>query len=156
MPDYLDPMDTDGVRPSLENIIIKRHVFTCSCCGEETVLFETKEASVDWDEWTKKVSTFGKWQEIRKQNPLRRYIHDCEDCVFLGQYKDADLYVCINNEDGNTIDTVIARFSSDAPDYISGLTFAYAYGEDLSFGEDSQMRYTFEAFKRAISRGCRP
>jgi hypothetical protein len=82
-----------------------------------------------------------------------RYIHDCCKCIFLGQYEKADLYVCL---DDGVIDTVIARFSSATPDYLSGLTFAYAYGEDLSADENSDMRFTFEAFKRAISIGYRP
>jgi hypothetical protein len=82
-----------------------------------------------------------------------RYEHDCDNCVFLGQFENADLYVCAHN---NIIDTVVARFSDDGPDYLSGLTFAYAYGEDLSIEEDSDMKSTFEAFKRAISIGYRP
>ncbi len=86
----------------------------------------------------------------------KRYIHDCASCVFLGQYEKVDLYVCIKDEDGITMDTVVARFSSKPPAYLSGLMFAYAYGADLSFSDDSEMRYTFEAFKRAIGEGYRP
>ena len=84
----------------------------------------------------------------------RRFIHPCNSCIFLGQYKKADLYVCVKGD--KTIDTVIARFSSDPPNYLSGLIFAYAYGEDLTIKEDSDMRYTFEAFRRAIGCGYRP
>jgi len=86
----------------------------------------------------------------------KRYVHNCTSCVFLGQCGKTDLYVCIKDEDGITIDTVVARFSSNPPAYLSGLIFAYAYGEDLSCSEDSDMRFTFEAFKRAIGRGYRP
>jgi hypothetical protein len=39
--------------------------------------------------------------------------HDCTWCVFLGHYRDADLYICPGN-------SIIARFSSDGPDYESG------------------------------------
>jgi predicted 2-oxoglutarate/Fe(II)-dependent dioxygenase YbiX len=91
----------------------------------------------------------------RRCNMKRRYKHDCYDCVFLGQHQDADLYVCIKDEDGVTMDTVIARFSSDPPDYLSGLIFAYDYGSDLSI-DGGDMRFVFEAFKRAISKGFRP
>ena len=83
-----------------------------------------------------------------------KYKHDCSKCVFLGRYAKADLYVC--PAEGNIIDTVIARFSSDPPDYISGLMFALDYGFDLSIGENSHMRYTFEALKLAIGKGFRP
>jgi len=86
----------------------------------------------------------------------KRYIHDCASCVFLGQYEKVDLYACIKDEGDPTIDTVVARFSSKPPAYLSGLTFAYAYGEDLAADENSDMRYTFEAFKRAIGKGYRP
>lgn len=48
----------------------------------------------------------------------RRYEHDCDVCSFLGQYKDADLYVCAV---GKRIPTVIARYSDDGHDYASGL-----------------------------------
>jgi len=29
-----------------------------------------------------------------------RFLHDCKSCVFLGQYEDADLYVCANERLG--------------------------------------------------------
>lgn len=56
------------------------------------------------------------------QKPI--HIHDCEDCFFLGNYVghsgDCDLYFC-NQEYFRP--TVISRFSSDGPDYNSGLPF---------------------------------
>ena len=48
-----------------------------------------------------------------------RFTHDCADCVFLGQYLDFDLYFHPGENS-----TVIARYGSDGPDYISGMTFA--------------------------------
>lgn len=50
-----------------------------------------------------------------------RYKHDCENCVFLGYEDYYDLYFCPQG----TIPTVIARFSNDGPDYISGMPFPY-------------------------------
>jgi hypothetical protein len=46
------------------------------------------------------------------------YIHDCDLCTFLGTSDGkSDLYVCLPGK------TLIARHSSDGPDYTSG--FAY-------------------------------
>ena len=50
-----------------------------------------------------------------------RYTHDCEGCTFLGISGNADLYFC---EQGGTLKTIIARFSDNSSDYISGLAFA--------------------------------
>ena len=47
-----------------------------------------------------------------------RYIHDCDACVFLGQYKEYDLYYCPSEP------TVICRESSEPGDYGSGLVFS--------------------------------
>lgn len=49
------------------------------------------------------------------------YLHDCEACVFLGGVDDYDLYWC---GQGGIRSTVIGRFSSNGPDYISGLDYA--------------------------------
>lgn len=62
--------------------------------------------------------------------PLHR--HDCDCCHFLGRYRtengEADLYA----HPGKLMPTVIARFSSDGPDYSSGLCFAYGSSPNLS------------------------
>ena len=49
------------------------------------------------------------------------FTHDCDCCKFLGTYKKHDLYFCV--QDG-VLPTLIARYSNDGPDYISGLSFA--------------------------------
>lgn len=54
---------------------------------------------------------------------IERYDHDCESCVFLGPYQQFDLYYC---GDLGRLSTVIARWSSDGPDYASGMCFAVA------------------------------
>ena len=46
------------------------------------------------------------------------FTHDCDACTFLGTYDEADLYHC---GQGGRIPTVIARYSSEGPDYASGL-----------------------------------
>lgn len=48
-----------------------------------------------------------------------KFIHDCDNCVFLGQYEEYDLYFCNNNNP-----TVIARYGDNGEDYTSGLSFA--------------------------------
>lgn len=54
---------------------------------------------------------------------MKQYKHDCDQCIFLGNSEDGkkDLYFCMQ---GGNFPTVIARFSSRGPDYISGLVFA--------------------------------
>lgn len=56
--------------------------------------------------------------EIDGRLPLEGPVfeHDCDECVFLGHYEKHDLYYC-----GKDIETVIARWSSDGPDYASGV-----------------------------------
>lgn len=49
-----------------------------------------------------------------------RYTHDCEECTFLGQFQEYDLYVCPVSLLGGTY---IVRYSSDGPDYQSGKVF---------------------------------
>jgi len=56
-----------------------------------------------------------------------KYKHDCQKCIFLGQYEFKgeiyDLYFC--EQDG--LPTVIARYGNDGPEYISGLQFANSF-----------------------------
>ena len=49
-----------------------------------------------------------------------KFTHDCTSCIFLGHYKEHDLYCCSNHNSP----TVIARFSSEGADYASGAIFA--------------------------------
>jgi len=57
-----------------------------------------------------------------------RYIHDCDACIFLGQYKKYDLYFCGKGSLVST--TVILRYSDEGGDYHSGLTFTVTSGEE--------------------------
>jgi len=47
-----------------------------------------------------------------------KYKHDCRVCVFLGRYKEFDLYYCTQ---GGKADTILARYSDEGPDYLSGM-----------------------------------
>lgn len=49
--------------------------------------------------------------------------HDCDGCVFLGRWFSSDLYYCEQRAHG--IPTVIARHSSQDPDYTSGLVLEH-------------------------------
>lgn len=61
-----------------------------------------------------------------KEQPL--YDHDCTSCVFLGTYNGyADLYWCMQGTKNRP--TLIARFSDDPPDYLSGIPFRKVYPE---------------------------
>jgi hypothetical protein len=55
-----------------------------------------------------------------------KFDHDCEVCTFLGTYEKHDLYHCKQA----TGSTVIARHSSDGPDYVSGMVFAKSLTQD--------------------------
>lgn len=67
-------------------------------------------------------------------NDQPRYEHDCEDCVFLGQWKIYDLYYCPGEP------TVIARTGPDG-EYQSGMVFV-GVSQPLT-----------EAYNRAVELG---
>jgi len=46
-----------------------------------------------------------------------RYIHDCDSCLFLGGYKEWDLYVCDGPDGPST--TYVTRRSNREADYSS-------------------------------------
>jgi len=93
-----------------------------------------------------------------------RYQHDCGNCVFLGLHQEDnityDLYVCAA---GKNISTVVARYSSDGPDYLSGLEFALRYEKGINSNGVTYKktesfitptgRILYEALKRAEERG---
>jgi hypothetical protein len=47
-----------------------------------------------------------------------RFVNICEQCIFLGQFEEYDLYFCDQNGAGYT---VLARWSDESQDYTSGL-----------------------------------
>ena len=44
---------------------------------------------------------------------LPQYKHDCSACLFLGRYKNYDLYAHVHEH----LTELIARYSNDGPDY---------------------------------------
>lgn len=90
---------------------------------------------------------------ISESKPAQpHYQHDCESCVYLGSYTinpdwdggstTYDLYHC-----GNQYPTVIARYSSEGGDYLSGLIFAIKHPEHYP--------QLAEALRRAAALGLR-
>jgi hypothetical protein len=80
-------------------------------------------------------------------NVKPRFIHDCEQCVFLGQDEEHDFYFCPSP---SGFHTVIARFGSDGPDYASGLEIA----EAVEKREGPNSAYSLvKALKLARERG---
>jgi hypothetical protein len=70
---------------------------------------------------------------------MPRYNHDCDKCVFLGEYEEYDLYFC--GQGTLLTSTVIARYSNNGEDYTSGIDFATHYPPLI------------EAKSRAIEKG---
>jgi hypothetical protein len=71
-----------------------------------------------------------------------RYVHICDRCRYLGQHDKYDLYACVI---GSQIDTLVARYSSDGPDYVSG--------EYCVLGSSKAAEAIREAFIRANGLG---
>ncbi len=46
-----------------------------------------------------------------------KYEHDCSHCTFIGTFADMDVHICKGETEFQT--SIIARFSSDGPDYAS-------------------------------------
>lgn len=83
--------------------------------------------------------------QVTRLRLIPQYQHDCECCVFLGHYTDRDgtnfdLYFC---SQGGWLGTLIARWSSNGPDYYNG----------LEFGRHGNIQSLKEAYKRALRRG---
>jgi hypothetical protein len=62
-----------------------------------------------------------------------RYEHHCNECTFLGQYDQYDLYYC--SREG----TVIARFSNEEDEYASGIELGIL-GVEYVKGESHPLR----------------
>jgi len=50
-----------------------------------------------------------------------RFTHDCKTCMYLGQYREFDVYWCPNSDWSDTFGggSAIARYSSEPSDYKS-------------------------------------
>ena len=51
-----------------------------------------------------------------------RYEHDCSNCVYLGRWKEFDLYH--HPKIGESDENYIARYGDKGPDYLSGYRIA--------------------------------
>lgn len=75
-----------------------------------------------------------------------KFTHDCQKCVFLGNYKwrkeDYDLYFCA------TEPTVIARYGNEGPEYKSGLIFG-----KLAIADNDMENPLGVALRLAIKKG---
>jgi hypothetical protein len=98
-------------------------------------------------EGTWKGKQFGLWRRDVLVKAQPRYEHDCSRCVFLGRYREYDLYWCPQDRSPpNAWPTVIARWSSCGPDYLSGMPISPRLG----------MKHPLTvAMKRAKQRGLR-
>lgn len=80
-----------------------------------------------------------------------RYKHTCPNCTYLGQSEEYDLYVC--SRKNREIDSIIARFGNEGPDYISGLHYALS-AQDFTLHTIDKARWTLaQALLRAIAKG---
>jgi len=70
-----------------------------------------------------------------------RYIHNCDECIFLGQYENFDLYYCEKN-----IPIIISRYDND--DKYTLRIFAYPTSSNLD--EDINR---IEAVNRTVTMG---
>jgi hypothetical protein len=91
-------------------------------------------------------------QRKKKQKPV--YSHNCDKCVFLGtwEWREVlyDMYTC--KQGTLNLPTVIARFSSEEKDYISGIEVARALETQLQ-RLDEINHPLVEALHRAFARG---
>lgn len=69
-----------------------------------------------------------------------KFIHDCSGCLFLGNYKQYDVYFCPNAESfcGGSI---ILRFGDDGPEYNSApVSTSLSSSEGLTEASDVRMK----------------
>ena len=72
-----------------------------------------------------------------------RYLgHTCLSCRFLGRHGECDLYYCPQGG----FPTVLARWSNQGPDYLSGWSFGKMSRYDFS-------NHMGEAYRRAVKLG---
>ena len=77
-----------------------------------------------------------------------KYIHDCEECEYLGQYLDADLYIHLGKHGGS----LIARFGDEPSSYVSMTTLTVVAGYAQLPLEDNITSAPFECVQEARRR----
>jgi len=81
-----------------------------------------------------------------------RYEHDCDNCVFLGRWKEFDLYYCPSAESNN--DNFIARYGTGGS-YLSGYSIAIEQYKSASNGKSLEplgMAVTFTKDTPVLNR----
>lgn len=68
-----------------------------------------------------------------------KFQHDCNSCVFLGNYNGNDLYYCSQR----SFPTLIARHSDEGDDYTSGMWLK-------DHDEDITVAYAIAKFRKLI------
>ena len=80
-------------------------------------------------------------------NTLPRFEHDCKKCHFLGQYEKYDLYWCETPSELKTLDSLLARYGNDGPEYLSSCP------PGAFIGEPSNQSWYVEILKRGEEKG---
>lgn len=107
--------------------------------------YRARKRTQDRGPWFDGYTENGDMQDIEYNNePL--FTHDCECCKFLGSYQLVDLYFHPGN---GVLKTVIARYSCDGSDYVSGIHSALSMEKDL----DHKNHPLLEALRRARKLG---
>jgi hypothetical protein len=75
-----------------------------------------------------------------------RYQHDCQKCKYLGQFEEYDFYWC-KSHNLPTLDSILARYGSDGPEYLS------SHPPGAFCGESNQFPWYVEILKRAEKEG---
>jgi len=66
------------------------------------------------------IDTYITEQEIIKDNTNPIWIHDCDNCEFLGTlFKKYDFYICEKSSNKKQYVSYIIRYGNDGPEYIS-------------------------------------
>ena len=79
---------------------------------------------------------------------MPRYIHDCQDCTYLGKYEEYDLYYCNNT----ILPVYVVRFGNDGTNYVSMPPKYIALALDSRLGDLPDINALAVAVKRHKNR----
>lgn len=64
--------------------------------------------------------------------PQPRYHHDCDGCIYMGQFTEFDLWFCPSKTDETGVNSIIGRFGEDGGEYCSyGAPDGFAKSEEF-------------------------
>jgi hypothetical protein len=87
-------------------------------------------------------------------NSEPRYEHDCDGCMYLGNYEELDVYYCCGS-DGISGGSVILRFGDEGWEYTSSPVSCALYSEPgLSRGSDILKRVAGELLRKGYIKIC--